>query len=196
MSAPENCAAAKRGVRFYLPRVVYWLDKLGAAEPGRIRLSGCPRYLAHVWRRKARALRHAWERQRTLVDFPIRPGNNAWLRAVDQAQRPYPGTSSWLRSCSAAEGGWGRWVVHGGAPYYEGAEYDDISSGHLQFKPLTFKGFWRHAVEDLRARGYRVPRYASWVLAWRSATAQALAGAWGYTHGLRSHWFASIGRGC
>lgn len=200
----ETCRSARRGLAFYTARVRMWRDKMGAGtgvgREGRLDDSGsCPRYLAHLWQRKARAARRAWERYRTLRDFPIRPGNNAWLRAVEEVQRPYPGSRSWLRSCSAAEGGWGRWVIHGGAPYYPGVEYRDTSSGHLQYRYSTFRGHYRRALDDLRSRGFKVPKHlrAVSVKAWRSALGQALAGGWARWSGNDgSHWSASWSRGC
>jgi len=202
-AVPDSCPAT-RALRFYRAREREWLTKMGAGDkdssPAGIvqRTPACPRYLAKVAQTRARAARRAWERFRTLRDFPIRPGVNAWLRAVEEAQRPYPGSRAWLRSCSAAEGGWGRWVVHGGGSYYSGAEYVDVSSGHLQYRYSTFRGHYRRALDDLRTRGFRVPEHLQEVsvTAWRSALGQALAGGWGILHGQRSHWYASYGRGC
>lgn len=64
------CPSVRRAVRFYRDRVAYWLDKMGAGSgdmPGlgtrtvRIGTSApCPRYLAHVWQRKAAALAKRW----------------------------------------------------------------------------------------------------------------------------------------
>jgi hypothetical protein len=84
-------------------------------------------------------------------------------------------------------------VRYGGGPYYPGLEYRDVSGGWLQFKPGTFSGFYRHAVDDVRARGFRVERIVSRVDGWRSPLAQALAGAWGLRNGLAWHW---AGSGC
>lgn len=160
------------------------------------------RYLAQVAKRRAFHARRAYERWaeiHVLRDFRVAPGANAWLRAVDEAQRPYPGTASWLRFCSAAEGGWGRWVIHGGAPYYPGVEHADTSSGHLQYRYSTFRGHYRRALDDLRARGFTVPPHlrAVSVTAWRSALGQALAGGWARWSGNDdSHWSASWSNGC
>lgn len=204
VSAPEKCPRVLAALRFYGARYDIHVRAIGQVPKRLItRPKSCAqaRYLAHVLQRKARAWRLRAERYiaaRTLHDFSIHPGSNAWLRAVEEVQRVYPGSRSWLRSCSAAEGGWGRWVVHGGDPYYADAEYDNISSGHLQYRWLTFKGHYRRALEDLRHRGYRVPKHLRVVsvTAWRSALGQALAGGWGILHGQRSHWYASFGRGC
>lgn len=117
----------------------------------------------------------------TLHDYVVRDGNNAWLRAVREVQRPYPGTESWLISCSSSEGGHGRWV-----PNSQGSGV----GGWLQFMPGTWSGFYRHAADEVTARGYRVAETAS---SWYSTLGQALAGAWGITHGMRSHW---AGSGC
>jgi len=205
-AVPDSCPAARRALRFYRAREASWLAKIGAgsaaqrndtAPAGDARrrpVSSCPRYLAKVAQTRARAARRAWERFRTLRDFPIRPDANAWLRAVEEAQRPYPGTRGWLRSCSAptSEGGWGRWVRYGGGPYYAGLENYDVSGGWLQFKFGTFKGFYRHAVDDVTRRGFKVERLDP-VAGWLSPLGQALAGAWGYVNGLRGHW---AGAGC
>lgn len=104
-----------------------------------------------------------------------------WRKAVREAQRPYPGTTSWLMSCSRSEGGWGRWV-----PNSQGAG----PGGWLQFKEGTFWRMYRAAHSDVRQRGYIVPKSAA---SWYSELGQALAGAWGVTHG-RSHEWA--GSGC
>jgi hypothetical protein len=150
------------------------------------------RYLKRTWAKRAH---RAWERleRRTLRDFRVGAGNRAWHKAVEQAQRPYPGTAAWLLSCSASEGGHGRWVRYGGGSYYPGYEHTDGVGGHLQFRPSTFKGFYRRAVEDVESRGFIVPNLGTWLDAWQSALGQALAGAWGVTHGMRSHW---AGAGC
>jgi len=146
--------------------------------------SACPRYLAHVLQRKARAARleyERWDEERTLDDFRVLEGNNAWHRAVHEAQRPYPGTEPWLLSCSASEGGHGRWVPNGDG---SGA------GGWLQFMSGTFWRMYGAARADVIARGFRVPSSAA---DWHSPLGQALAGAWGVTHGRSGEWY---GGGC
>jgi hypothetical protein len=60
----------------------------------------------------------------------------------------------------------------------------------MQFMPGTFSGFVRHAISDVRSRGFIVPESA-W--SWYSPLGQALAGAWGLRNGMRHHW---AGHGC
>jgi hypothetical protein len=141
---------------------------------------GC--YLAHVLQRKARAWRlraERWVDRHTLRDFTVRPGASAWRRAVREVQRVYPGTEGWLLSCSASEGGWGRfvWNTQGSG-----------CGGWMQFQPSTFVGFYARALADVRARGYRVPGSAA---SFYSPLGQALAGAWAIRNGMRHHWFGS-----
>lgn len=151
------------------------------------------RYLSVLWAKralvsKALARKHL-ERMaaRTLHDFEVRDGNHAWTRAVREVQRAYPGTEAWLLSCSSSEGGHGRWVRYGGGDYYPG--YSGVG-GWLQFMPGTWSGFFSHAAADVKGRGFIVPDTAD---SWQSALGQALAGAWGITHGMRHHW---AGGGC
>ena len=139
------------------------------------------RWLKGTWAKRAH---RGWKRYVTgmyLRDFRVGPGQNAWQRAVSEVQRPYPGTEGWLLSCSASEGGWGRWV-----PNSQGSGV----GGWLQFMPGTWAGFFRHAEDDVTSRGFQVPSSAA---SWYSPLGQALAGAWGITHGMRHHW---AGAGC
>jgi len=140
-----------------------------------------------VWEKRASIARRQTiaqirkEKARTLRDFVHTEGSHAWARAVREVQRAYPGTESWLMSCSASEGGWGRWVPNSGGSGV---------GGWLQFMPGTWSGFFRNAVADVRARGFIVAETAA---SWYSTLGQALAGAWGITHGMRHHW---SGSGC
>lgn len=140
-------------------------------------------WLTGKWKLKAESARKKYARwaldKVTLYDQIQRPG--AWMRAVAQAQKAYPGTASWLMSCSRSEGGWGRWV-----PNSQGSG----AGGWLQFMHGTFSGFNRHALEDVKRRGFSYPASAR---SWYSPLGQALAGAWGYRHGLSYHWY---GGGC
>ena len=187
----RSSRALRRAMGFYTNAIHMWERKMGRLL-SQFRTNAATPYNVKIRRAKARAARRAWERFRTLRDFPIRPDANAWLRAVEEAQRPYPGSRAWLRSCSAAEGGWGRWVRYGGGPYYVGLENHDVSGGWLQFKFGTFKGFYRRAIDDVRQHGFKVERLDP-VAGWLSPLGQALAGAWGYVNGLRGHW---AGSGC
>lgn len=140
-----------------------------------------------MWEQRARSARQQaiaqikLEKARTLRDFVHTDGSHAWARAVREVQRAYPGTESWLMSCSASEGGHGRWVPNSGGSGV---------GGWLQFMPGTWSGFFRNAVADVEARGFKVAETAA---SWYSTLGQALAGAWGITHGMRHHW---SGGGC
>lgn len=149
---------------------------------------GCPytAYLAKKWRARAFNARQAylrWLEKFTLHDFKAGGGSNGWIKAVLEVQRPYPGTSGWLLSCSAprSEGGHGRWI-----PNSQGSG----AGGWLQFMEGTWRGFFWRAHTDVTGRGFIVPHSAE---SWYSPLGQALAGAWGITHGMRSHW---SGSGC
>jgi hypothetical protein len=181
---PERCPYARLGVAFYRGRFLKHQLARGANLPRWRKPRNCAdaRYLAFVWSKRALASRRATERyleRVTLSDFEPAPGNRAWQRAVEEAQRPYPGTEGWLMSCSASEGGWGRWV-----PNSQGSGV----GGWLQYHPSTFSGFVRHAIADVRTRGFRVPSSAT---SWYSPLGQALAGGWAITHGMRHHWHGS-----
>lgn len=190
-SRSETCPDHRRGLAFYRQRHRYWLQMRGerrripSAVLGRSPRS-CPdaRYLAGVWRERAaraRTTTERWIAQHVLRDFEVLPGNNAWRRAVREAQKPYPGTTGWLLSCSDSEGGWGRWV-----PNSQGSGV----GGWLQFYPSTFSRMFSAAASDVASRGFIVPGSAG---SWYSPLGQALAGAWGVTHGRRHEWH---GQGC
>lgn len=170
-----------------------WLTLRGVDHDLSIRQPvGCSfvRYKVDVAKEEAFAARQSYwrwyERQFVLRDFSVVPGNSAWRRAVTEAQKAYPGTESWLLSCSSSEGGHGRWVRYGGGSYYDG--YSGVG-GWLQFLPGTFWRMFGSAHDDVTTRGYKVPRSAH---SWTSALGQALAGAWGVSHG-RSHEWAGAG---
>ena len=160
------------------------------------------RYAAGEWQARARSAKRTLVRhlslvsQLTLRDFPFCDGCHAWHKAVSEVQRVFPGTESWLLSCSAAEGGHGRWVGYSGVAYSTWLRDSDTVGGNLQYRFSTFKGMYRRAVDYATGRGFRVPRM-DLTSAWRSALGQALAGAWArYTGNDDSHWSASWGRGC
>lgn len=189
--APERCPSHRSGVAFYRGRYSDWRSIRGLDTPRPVgrKPNSCPdaQYLADVWHSRsfeARELTERWlkeQAERTLQDYEVTDGNNAWQRAVEEVQRAYPGTEGWLWSCSASEGGHGRWV-----PNSQGSGV----GGWLQFMPGTWSGFFRNALSDVTARGFRVPDAAA---SWYSPLGQALAGAWGITHGMRHHW---AGSGC
>jgi len=69
----------------------------------------------------------------------------------------------------------------------------------MQFRFSTFTGMFRHGVEHVKERGYRIPKHLrrDMTTAWRSALGQAIAAGWArYTGNDNSHWSASWGRGC
>ncbi len=184
----ERCPDHRRGVAFYIRTTNHWLGKRGvrflAASPS----STSCRYtlwLAHRWKARSWQARQAYERfqerRYVLRDFEVTPGNRAWLRAVEEVQGPFPGTSSWLRSCSASEGGWGRWV-----PNSQGSGV----GGWMQMFPSTFWRMFTAAKVDAERRGYRVPSSAA---SWYSPVGQALGGAWAIRNGRRHEW---VGHGC
>ena len=217
LASPQRCPDARRGLAFYRGRYAEHRAKMGAghhtsgSNPSRTARPRKPRncadagWLAKVWKQRARHARisyrrwHARWRAHMLRDYSFRPGNQAWLKAVQEVQRVFPGTNGWLLSCSAAEGGHGRWVGYGGQGYSTWLRDSDTVGGPLQFRYSTFKGMFRHGLDYVRARGYRVPSRLSYVsdIAWRSALGQAIAGGWArYTGNDDSHWSASWGRGC
>jgi hypothetical protein len=125
VSAPEKCKHARKAVVFYRGQFHAHRARLGAGRPTKpaSTAAACSqvRFLAHMWRSRAYIARVSADavlyfrkvRSKTLKDFRVTPGNSAWRRAVQEAQRAYPGTDSWLLSCSASEGGWGRGGVGG-----------------------------------------------------------------------------------
>jgi hypothetical protein len=187
---PRRCPSAYGAVRFYARRIEEHRTRRGHEETRREwralskRPNSCPRYLAHVLQRKSlveRRITERWIEERVLQDFAHHDGAHAWFRAIEEVQRAYPGTRDWLRSCSASEGGWGRWV-----PNSQGSGV----GGWLQFYPSTWVRMFYAARADVLRRGFLVPRSAH---SWYSTLGQALAGAWGITHGRRGEW---AGGGC
>lgn len=178
----ERCPDARHGLMFYRLKYAAWRKLRGEETTvSKRQPKGCAhaKYAASAWRAKARRARLSfgewWRWIHTLRE------QRTWHAAVAHVQRPYPGTSGWLLSCSADEGGWGHWVPNsdGGDP-----------GGWLQFMPGTFTRMWEAAREDVIERGYKVERRLA---SWYSRTGQALAGAWGVTHGRAHEW---EGAGC
>lgn len=159
------------------------------------------RYAAGEWVSRSRSARRSFDRWRethTLRDFPFSPGGRAWHRAVKEVQTLFPGTEDWLLSCSAAEGGWGRWVGYAGVSYSDGLRNSDTVGGPMQYRFTTFTGHFRSALSYAREQHYFVPRSLyDRTNAWTSALGQALAAGWARWSGNDdSHWSASWGRGC
>jgi hypothetical protein len=157
-------------------------------------------WLAKEWKARswrARQAFHSWlSAQWVLKDTAFSPGNHAWHRAVEEVQKVFPGTESWLLSCSAAEGGHGRWVGYSGVGYSTWLRDSDTVGGPMQFRFSTFTGMYRRGVDHAVGKGYRVPRM-DMTSAWRSALGQAIAAGWArYTGNDNSHWSASWSNGC
>lgn len=206
VSAPR-CFHARAAVPFYRETTWDWQSRRFGALADRtpiVRGKSChwARYASTEWVDRSRSARRSfyrWTREHTLRDFPFSPGGRAWHRAVREAQKVFPGTESWLLSCSAAEGGWGRWVGYSGVSYSERLRDSDTVGGPMQYRFSTFTGHYRRAVDYLRERHYFVPRAIrrDWTNAWTSALGQALAAGWArYTGNDASHWSASWGNGC
>jgi hypothetical protein len=65
VSAPVNCRGARKALRFYSRRISEHRQKMGLGPHDALVLKvnlRCPRYLAHVLKRKAKAARLAFER--------------------------------------------------------------------------------------------------------------------------------------
>jgi len=62
VTAPENCPGVRKAVRFYQRRYAEHRAKMGAPSSEPAALTRCPRYVLHVWVRKAAAARKAYER--------------------------------------------------------------------------------------------------------------------------------------
>jgi hypothetical protein len=158
------------------------------------------RWLKRTWAKRADKAYRLRERLEGLIlrDYAFSPGNHAWPKAVREVQRVFPGTESWLLSCSAAEGGHGRWVGYGGVPYSTWLRDSNTVGGPMQFRFGTFTGMFRRGSEYARARGFILPSHLSYrTTAWRSALGQAIAAGWArYTGNDDSHWSASWGNGC
>lgn len=112
------------------------------------------------------------------------PVTHDWQTAVHVTQRVYPGSSWWLLSCSASEGGSGPFVFH--SPHREASLYEVVHEivintpgGWMQYFHSTFVTDFNAAVQDLHARGVRVPPSA---FSWYSPLGQAIAGGWAYSH--------------
>jgi hypothetical protein len=202
-----HCYHAHNGIRFYHGRYHTHHAVIAPAKHSTHPApAGCEhaRYRAGVWKdraQEARARAEAWLREqarRTLRDFEFRPGNQAWTKAVYEVQKVFPGTSGWLLSCSAAEGGHGRWVGYSGVSYSTWLRDSDTVGGPLQFRFSTFTGMFRRGAEYAVDKGFIVPAHLDdMTTAWRSALGQAIAGGWArYTGNDASHWSASWGRGC
>jgi hypothetical protein len=202
-ATPERCPWARLGLAFFRGRFITHQLARGASIPSWRKPRNCKdaRWLAFVWSKRSLESRRKTERhheQMTLKDYEFAPGKRAWPRAVREVQRVFPGTESWLLSCSAAEGGHGRWVGYSGVSYSTWLRDSDTVGGPLQFRFSTFTGMFRRGAEHVRAKGYRLPSHLSdQTTAWRSALGQAIAGGWArYTGNDNSHWSASWGNGC
>lgn len=186
----------------------------GAARPVSIRIAwlqdrvGWHRYVCHRGAHATRtfhcqALRWSSRelRQARSERYYRLPATSDWGVAVRLAQRVFPGTARWLLSCSASEGGHGAWKPYRayGRAYYAGYERTDSVGGWMQFRPSTFRPYYRVTVAYVRAHGFRVRLSVDdWLSGWRDPLAQALTA--GYMRVVMGnsgwHWAASIDRGC
>ena len=176
--------ASTQGDRWYRNATWKWqtrrrASKLADATP-KVRGRACSWARFAADEHQGRSLAARVKYQRWLDEHLLRDRPD-WQWAVHEAQRAYPDTEWWLLSCSASEGGHGRWV-----PNRDGAP----PGGWLQFYESTFWRMWASAYADVTARGFVVPRSAH---SWYSPLGQALAGAWGLTNGRRGEW---AGAGC
>jgi hypothetical protein len=183
VTVAQQCPDARRGLTYYRLRWSSWRTLRGIEQRDLqlVQPRGCAHtsWAAKVWRQKARDARLSYAEWRE-SRWRIRE-QRTWQAAVEHVQRAYPDTAAWLLSCSASEGSHGLWV-----PNRQGSG----AGGWLQFMESTFWRMWAAAREDVLARGFTVEgRMASWY----SRTGQALAGAWGVTHGRRHEW---SGSGC
>lgn len=178
----ESCPLARKALAYYQKSKRTWDRKRGIqVQPAKLGSLSCvqARRLVPVYRKRASDARKQYKKWR--ASNYVLHERATWLTAVQEAQKAYPGTSAWLKSCSASEGGWGRWV-----PNSQGSG----AGGWMQFMHGTFSGFNRHALSDVRSRGFQHPRSAE---SWYSPLGQALAGGWAYKRGLTYHWY---GGGC
>lgn len=176
------CLDARRALTYYRMKRHKWMtlrgvkNKLELAQP-----KGCAQVRLKVKKAQANAKLERLRYTRWVTSTYTLRERQRWLDAVEEAQKAYPGTAWWLKACSADEGGWGRWV-----PNSQGSG----AGGWLQFMHGTFVGFNRHALDDVKKRGFYHPESAR---SWYSPLGQALAGAWGYKNGYSYHW---EGSGC
>lgn len=179
---PERCPDARKALSFYRQQWARWVRLRGVKVTlPKTQPKGCGLVRAKVEQEQHNAAKARRRYQTWLADTRVLRERERWLDAVQEAQKAYPGSSAWLRSCSASEGGWGRWVAN---------TQGSGAGGWLQFLHGTFSGFNRHALADVKSRGFQHPRSAE---SWYSPLGQALAGGWAYKRGLTYHWY---GGGC
>lgn len=127
----ETCPSAERAVAFYSRRHWEWRAKMGAAvtaemRAGRDHPAGrCPRYLARLWQRKARAARLAFARWfarqpklagETWRDLLLTSPTNQALLHIARCETGYlaGGVPNWRHRNSAYVGGlgfaWSTWL--------------------------------------------------------------------------------------
>lgn len=193
--AESQCRSARKALVFYKLRHQTWLELRDIKhQPNLLEF---PRGCAHTnwvvkrWRARAHNARVAYfkwlDSEYVLKDFEVTEGSHAWFKAIDEAQKVYPGTEAWLKSCSASEGGWGRWV-----PNSQGSGV----GGWMQMYPSTWSTMFygwsgnEGALDYATRKGFTVPESAR---SWYSPLGQALASAHGYMNGRRGEWY---GGGC
>ena len=106
--AKRGCQAARRAVAYYVRWTNGWRERMGAgAGPRRsIAENPCPRYLAHLWRQKAIAARHAFERwfTRTYEKWRcIHEHEGAWNSATGNGYNGGLQMTPWFQATYGAE---------------------------------------------------------------------------------------------
>ena len=159
--AAVKCPSARKAVRYYRARYVYWLDKMGAGAgtPVAARLAetqdSCPRYLAHVLQRKAHAARVAYER---------------WHRYQWEYQRWMPGWMIRLGQCEMSLDWSRQWGGYEGAFAFATGTWDQYRL------PSHPSDAWRATPRQQMEVVYRVAR------------AVTVGGAWGCWRGDQHAW--------
>jgi len=175
-----ECRSATRAIAYYQQRYSYWRKLQGiSTELRTVPFRGCnyQRWRAKLWQERARQARNSYQRY-LHAHFTLQE-RETWREAVQETQKAFPRTNAWLLSCSDSEGGWGRWVANGDG---SGA------GGWMQFLESTFWRMFRASEIHLKARGFHLSASAA---SWYSPLGQAVAGAWGVTHGRQHEWYGS-----
>ena len=115
--------------------------------------------------------------------------------SINYSAQTWGVSASWLRSCSATEGGHGRFVDN--LPYLPGAVPGDTIHGYrydgdgwFQFLTST----WRRMSSAAWPAGYRLGPHKTPPTRYRkinSRLGQAWTAAWAFSHGRSGEWFGS-----
>jgi hypothetical protein len=141
------------------------------------------RYLARERRFHRNALR--WQsRQLARARARLTVYTGDWITATRIVGRYYGArVSDWLVSCSASEGGHGRWVWHGHVAPAAGTEKP---GGWMQYFESTWNTDARWTFRDAARRGLRVSRRACSY--WEPLGQAVAAGAYYAAHGNTGKW--------